>query len=93
MAHPALVGLLASIIAVPAVAETPMVSIVVKSSDFASPDARAKLDRRVTAAIEDLCRTYTALEFYQAHDVTDCRRSARAQIESRLAPIRAAQRP
>ena len=87
MIRTAILGLIAATAAVPAISQTAMVSITVKPSDFSSPGARAELDRRVAAAIEDICRTYTALEFYQGTDVADCRRAARAQLDSRLAQI------
>ena len=83
------IGMIALIAAVPATAQTAMVSITVKPSDFSSLDAQAKLDRRVAAAVEDICRTHTAIEFYQSAEVTDCRRSARVQLNATIAQIRA----
>lgn len=81
--------LIASIISVPAAAQPDMVSITVKPADFSSPAARAKLDRRIAAAIEDICRTRTPIEFYQSAEVVECRRSARIELDAMIAQIHA----
>jgi UrcA family protein len=90
MTRIALIGLMAVIAAASASAEPTTVSLTVTPSDFSSRDARAKLDRRIAAAIEEVCGSYAAIESYQWPALDDCRRSARAQVDYRLARIRAA---
>jgi UrcA family protein len=78
------------IAAASASAEPATVSVAVTRSDFSSRDARAKLDRRIAAAIEQVCGSYATIESDQWPVVDDCRKSARAQVDYGLARIKAA---
>lgn len=84
----ALIGLLAATVAAPALADPvdngiKTVSLSIRTSDLsASNEARAKLDRRVGDAVKALCGGFNADE------IGDCRRSARAQFDARIAEMR-----
>ena len=84
----ALIGLLAAFAATrvaagPADSGVKSVSLFLKASDLSSSsEARANLERRVADAVKSLCGG-----FY-ADEIGDCRRTARAEFDARIAEMR-----
>ena len=89
MTRIALAGLLVAVAAVPAAADPIAATVKVSSADLSSSAARARLDRRIGNAIEQVCGSYASIEPDQWPSMDECWRSAREQADSRLASIRA----
>lgn len=88
MIRSAFVGMLLSA-TIPAIAsaEPRVATVTVTAADLATPSARAKLDRRIGAAIEEVCGSYAAIESSQTAELDDCWRSATAQAAKRIAEV------
>jgi len=92
----ALVLVLASMIAAPAVAAPPAdvvverqanmstVTLLVTRADFASRHSRRALDRRIGEAIESVCGSYATIESYQVPELDVCWGNAHRQVSSQL---------
>ena len=75
--------------AVPALAQTSARRTVSYADlDLTTPAGRARLDRRVNAALETACGSYAGALDYEVHEIDRCRAEARAGIETRLAGLR-----
>jgi UrcA family protein len=85
-----LITALAALGATPALAEPASSTVMISASDFVSPSARAALDRRIAAAIEEQCRSYAVVEPYQWDEVTACRTAAKSEVDTQLDRIAAA---
>ncbi|SRR5260221_10969317 len=85
MARFALIGLLLATLPAAALADPRTATITVTAADMASPAARARLDRRIGAAIEDVCGSYAAIESAQVPEMDDCWKAARSEVQQRLA--------
>jgi UrcA family protein len=81
-----LAGLAASSTA--AIAEPRTATLTVTPADFASAQARARLDRRIRSAIEQVCGSYASIESYQSAEMDSCWQAARAEVSKHLANIR-----
>ena len=88
MTRIALIGLLLAALPVAATAEPRTATVTVTAADMATPTARAKLDRRIGAAIEEVCGSYAAIEIAQVPEMDDCWRSARAEAVQRIASLK-----
>lgn len=75
------------VIAAPAGAEPNSVTLTVTSADFASPAASAGLDRRIGAAIEEVCGSYAAIESSQVPEMDSCWGSAHDQVREQLGRV------
>ena len=88
MTRIALIGLLAGLGASSATAQPAdngikTVSMVIRTGDLSSStEARAKLEQRVADAVRSLCGGF------HADEIGDCRRTARAQFDARIAEMR-----
>jgi len=86
MTKPALVLILAAAGAVPAAAAQPdSATLTVSSADFASAQARTRLDHRIRDAVESVCGSYSTAEVRDWRQIDTCWKSARAQISSEIA--------
>ena len=70
-----------------ALAEPRSATVIVSSADFSSPSARARLDHRIAAAVEQVCGSYATIEAYQTPEMDACWRAARSQVEARLGRV------
>jgi len=77
----------AVVVAAPAIAEPRSATVTVSRADFATPQAKAQLDRRVRGAIESICGSYAAIESSQSAEMDKCWTDARAQAEAKLTGI------
>ena len=77
----------AVVVAAPAIAEPRSATVTVSRADFATPQAKAQLDRRVRGAIESVCGSYAAIESSQSAEMDKCWTDARAQAEAKLTGI------
>ena len=82
-----LLTLAALAIAAPAIAQPDSVTLTVTAADFASPAARAHLDRRIGSAIEQVCGSYAAIETSQMVEMDACWMSARDQATKQLGRV------
>ena len=82
-----LVLFMAAVIATPAAAEPRSATVTISRADFATPQAKARLDRRVRGAIESVCGSYAAIESSQAAEMEKCWTDARAQADGKLTGI------
>ena len=75
--------------AVPAQAQAQAVSQPVSSAglDLGSPAGRARFQRRLAAAIEDVCGSYAGASHWEQREIGRCRATARADIETQLAAM------
>ena len=72
--------------AVPAQAAQPdSATLTVSSADFASAQARTRLDHRIRDAVESVCGSYSTAEVRDWTQIDACWKSARAQISSEIA--------
>lgn len=78
---------MAAVVAGPAAAEPRSATVIVSRADFATPQARALLDRRVRGAIESVCGSYAAIESSQSAEMDSCWTDARAQADAKLTGI------
>ena len=89
MRTPILTGLLALIIATPAVAEEPAQShatISVTQSDFANGRPSSRLQARIELAVQNVCGSRPDnLEHFA--DIARCRKSIKMDIERQLAAL------
>jgi UrcA family protein len=74
--------------AAPAAADPLTATVVVTRADLASPPARARLDRRIRAAIENVCGSYATIESSQWQEMDACWTAARAEVSKHLANVR-----
>lgn len=79
------IGLLLTTLPAAAMAEPRTATVTVTAADMASPAARARLDRRIGAAIEQVCGSYAAIESSQVPEMDACWSSAKAEVQQRLA--------
>lgn len=77
----------ATVVPTPTIAAPLSTTVVVTPADFTSPTARARLDRRIGAAIEDVCGSYATIEAYQWPEMDACWKAARNQVTERLGNI------
>lgn len=82
-----LLALAALAVATPAIAESDSVTVTVTAADFASPAARAHLDRRIGAAIEHVCGSYAAIESSQMLEMDACWMAAHDQAKQQLGRV------
>lgn len=82
-----LVFVMAATVAAPAAAEPRSATVTVSRADFATPQAKAQLDRRLRGAIESVCGSYAAIESSQAAEMDKCWTDARAQADAKLTGI------
>jgi UrcA family protein len=75
----------ATIVTGPAIAEPRHATVDIGQSDLASSAGRAALNRRIANAVEQVCGSYASIESYQWPEMDECWRSARIQVERRLA--------
>ena len=81
----ALIAITAASLAAPAAAEPRSATITISRADFASPQAKAQLDRRVRGAIETVCGSYASIESSQSAELDSCWQETRAQADSKIA--------
>ena len=86
----ALIGLLFTAIPAAALADPRTATVTVTAVDMASPAARARLDRRIGAAIEQVCGSYATIESSQVPEMDACWTSAKAETAQRLASLKGA---
>lgn len=60
----------------------------VNTVDLASPAGRARLERRIRAALETVCGSYAGASVQEMSAIDRCRATARAAVETRLAELR-----
>lgn len=70
-----------------AAAEPQTATVIVTPADLASPAARAKLDRRIGAAIEQVCGSFASIESAQEPEVAACWSTAKNSVDQRLASL------
>ena len=82
--------LFASPVAIPAAAQTIASARSVAYADLNLDHAadRAQLDRRIAAAIEDVCGSYAGAASHEMREIDRCRQAARHGIETRIADLR-----
>ena len=83
----AIIGLLLTAVPAAASADPRTATITVTNADMASPAARARLDRRVGAAIEEVCGRYAAIESAQVPEMDACWAAAKRQVQQRMASL------
>jgi UrcA family protein len=83
----AMIGLLFIAIPAAAVADPRTATVTVTSADMATPASRARLDRRIGAAIEEVCGSYAAIETSQVPEMDACWSAARHQVAQRIASL------
>ena len=76
-----------ALVAAPAAGEPRSATVSVSRADFATPQAKAQLYRRVRGAIEIVCGSYAAIESSQSAEMDKCWTDARAQTEVKLTGI------
>ena len=92
MIKSALIPLAMALAAVPAAAAEPgSATVSLSAADFASPLARQNLGHRIRDAIESVCGSYSSAEVRDWGEIDGCWRSARAQVDSKLAAARGGQ--
>ena len=75
--------------ATPALAQQPVRQEVrVSDINLTSPAGRARLERRISAAIETVCGSYAGATAQEMSEIDRCRATARASVETRLAALR-----
>ena len=62
-------------------------SIAASVSDFATPEARATLDRRVQSATEEVCGANAVAEDVSWGSIKECRRQLRTDIYRKLSSL------
>lgn len=86
MKKPALILILAAVAAVPAGAAEPgSATLTVSPADFASAQAKTRLEHRVRDAVESVCGSYSTAEVRDWAEIDSCWTSARAQISREIA--------
>jgi UrcA family protein len=85
MTRIALIGLLFTAIPTAAFADSRTATVTVTTADMATPAARARLDRRIGAAIEEVCGSYAAIESSQVPEMDECWKAAKSEVRQRLA--------
>ena len=80
-----MIGLLFTTLPVAALADPRTATVTVTAADMATPAARARLDRRIGAAIEQVCGSYAVIESSQVPEMDECWKSARTEVQQRLA--------
>ena len=83
----AIIGLLLTAVPAAASADPRTATITITSADMATPTARARLDRRIGAAIEDVCGSYAAIESSQVPEKDACWAAAKRQVQQRMASL------
>ena len=91
MIKPALILILAAVPAVPAAAaKSDSATLTVSPADFASAQARTRLDHRIRDAVESVCGSYSTAEVRDWAQIDACWKSARAHISSEIAAAKGA---
>jgi len=86
MLKPALILILAAVAAVPAAAAEPeSATLTVSPADFASAQAKTRLDHRIRDAVESVCGSYSTAEVRDWAQIDTCWTSARAHISNEIA--------
>ena len=86
MLKPALILILAAVAAVPAPAAEPgSATLTISPADFASAQAKTRLDHRIRDAVESVCGSYSTAEVRDWSQIDACWKSARAHISSEIA--------
>lgn len=81
-------ALFAAISAMPASARAPESRAVSYDGlDLATAGGRAILNRRIAAALEDVCGSYAGAPSYETFEIDRCRSAARIRIETQLAAL------
>jgi len=83
----AIIGLLFTAVPATAIADPRIATVTVTSADMATPAARARLDRRIGAAIEEVCGSYAAIESSQVPEMDACWAAAKRQVQQRIASL------
>ena len=83
-----IVGLLFAALPAAASAEPRTSTVTITAADMATPAARDRLNRRIGAAIEEVCGSYAAIESAQVPEMDACWSAAKAQVAERLASIK-----
>jgi len=83
-----IIGLLFTAVPTIALADPRTATVTVTRTDMASPTARAHLDRRIGAAIEQVCGSYATIESSQVPEMDSCWEAAKAQVAQRIASIK-----
>jgi UrcA family protein len=68
--------------------DTRSVTVMVYTTDFATPQARTALDHRIQNALEDLCGVNAAAEGVDWGEIKKCRAKARQDIYGQIASIK-----
>jgi UrcA family protein len=88
----ALFGLLLTTLPAAALADPRSATVTVTVADMSTPAARARLDRRIGAAIEQVCGSYAAIETGQVPEMDSCWAAAKAEASRRLASLKGQER-
>lgn len=72
--------------------EVPTVKVRHADLDLASAKGRATLDRRLAAATENVCGSYSNTTFEEQERITACRAQVRQQVATQIAGLRARDR-
>lgn len=67
--------------------DTRSVSFMVYTTDFATSQTRAALDRRIQSAVEELCGANAAAEGVSWGEIKHCRARARLDINGQIASL------
>jgi UrcA family protein len=87
MTRNGIIAMILATLSAAATAEPRTATFVVTRADFASPAARANLDRRIGTAIEQVCGSFATIESYQVPEVKACWSSAKVLVGQRLASL------
>ena len=85
MKSAAFLALIAAALPAPIAAGPPTATVDLYPGDFGTTRARSNLNHRIRAAIEQVCGAYDSIEQYQWPEMDSCWRTARAQVNARLA--------
>ena len=78
-----------ALFATPLQAEPRSAVVTVSSAELSTPAGTARFNKRVAAAIEQVCGSYATIEAYQVPQLDECRRSAWRGVETRIAALKA----
>ena len=75
------------LIGTPALAQDSAKSVKVRTADLdlSSNQGRAKLNRRIAAAVESVCGSYASASSYEERDIARCRAKAGDQVTTQVA--------
>lgn len=83
----AIIGLLLTAVPAAVNADPHTATVTVTSADMATPAARARLDRRIGSAIEEVCGSYATIESSQVPEMDACWTAAKRQVQQRIATL------